>query len=88
MLRLLFVVCLFISSIANAGDYITVTGTGKTLDQAKEQAFRKAIEYKVGATVLSDVETQNYQRVKDEIYIYSSGYVDDYKFLKIGRAHV
>ena len=82
MIRLLLVVCLFVSSIANAGDYITVTGSGKTLDLAREQAFRKAIEYKVGATVLSDDETQNYQRVKDEIYIYSSGYVDDYKFLK------
>jgi hypothetical protein len=82
MYRLLLVVCLFISNIASASDYITVTGSGKTFDIAKQQAFRKAIEYVVGATVLSDVETQNYQRIKDEIYIYSSGYVDDYKILK------
>ena len=82
MLRLLLVVCLFISNIASAGNYVTVTGSGKTFDIAKEQAFRKAIEYVVGATVLSDVETQNYRRIKDEIYIYSSGYVDDYKILK------
>jgi hypothetical protein len=58
-----------------------VTGNGKTFEEAKHQAFRKAIELEVGANVLSDIETQNYRRVKDEIYIYSSGYVDDYKVL-------
>ena len=81
MKRLLLVVCLLLSTLASASDYLTVTGTGKTFEEAKQQAFRKAIEFKVGATVLSDVETQNYQRVKDEIYVYSAGYVDDYKVL-------
>lgn len=82
MNRLLLVACLLFTSIASAGDYITVTGSGKTFEEAKQQAFRKAIEFSVGATVLSDVETQNYARIKDEIYIYSAGYVDDYKVLK------
>lgn len=81
MKRLLLVVCLLLSTLASASDYLTVTGSGKTFEEAKQQAFRKAIEFKVGATVLSDVETQNYQRVKDEIYVYSAGYVDDYKVL-------
>ena len=61
--------------------YRTVTGNGKSFEEAKQQAFRKAIELEVGANVLSDIETQNYRRIKDEIYIYSSGYVDDYKVL-------
>lgn len=82
MKRLLLVVCFLISSIASAGDYTTVTGSGKTFEEAKQQAFRKAIEFKVGANILSDVETQNYTRVKDEIYVYSAGYVDDYKILQ------
>lgn len=81
MKRLLVVVCLLLSTLASASDYLTVTGTGKTFEEAKQQAFRNAIEFKVGATVLSDVETQNYQRIKDEIYVYSAGYVDDYKVL-------
>lgn len=81
MIRLLFVACMFISNIAFAGN-ITVTGSGQTLDEAKHQAFRKAIELHIGATVLSDIETQNFNRVKDDIYIYSSGYVDDYKILR------
>lgn len=82
MKRLLLVVCLLLSGIASASDYITVTGTGKSFEEAKQQAFRKAIEFKVGSTVLSDVETKNYRRIKDEIYIYSSGYVDDYKIIQ------
>lgn len=72
---------MFLSTIASAGDYVTVTGSGKTFEEAKQQAFRKAIEFKVGATILSDVETKNFQRVKDDIYVYSAGYVDDYKIL-------
>lgn len=78
--KLLLVACLLFSNFAFAG-YRTVTGTGKTFEEAKQQAFRKAIELEVGANVLSDIETQNYRRIKDEIYIYSSGYVDDYKVL-------
>jgi len=80
MVKLLLVACLFVSNLAFAG-YRTVTGNGKSFEEAKQQAFRKAIELEVGANVLSDIETQNYRRIKDEIYIYSSGYVDDYKVL-------
>ena len=82
MKRLLLVVCLLFSTFANARDYTTVTGFGKSFEEAKQQAFRKAIEFTVGANVLSDIETKNYARVKDEIYIYSSGYVDDYKIVQ------
>lgn len=81
MTRLLLVVCMFLSNFASASDYITVTGSGKTFEEAKHQAFRKAIEFKVGAIVLSDVETKKSQRVKDDIYVYSAGYVDDFKIL-------
>jgi hypothetical protein len=78
---LLFVVACFFCSLIYANDYITVRGIGSTFEEAKKQAFRKAIEYKVGVTVLSDVETQNFTRVKNDIYLYSAGYVDDYKLI-------
>lgn len=80
MIRLLLVACLLFVNNAYAG-YVTVTGRGKSFEEARQQAFRKAIEFKLGATVLSDVETKNYRRIKDEIYIYSAGYVDDYKII-------
>lgn len=82
MNRLLLVVVLFISNFASAGDSVIVTGTGKTFDEAKQQAFRQAVELSVGVTVLSDIETKNYQRHKDDIYLYSAGYVDNYKILR------
>lgn len=79
--KLLIVACLFLYNTVLANP-ITVNGVGKTFEEAKQQAFRKAIEFHLGAHVLSDIETQNYIRVKDEIYVYSAGYVDDYKILK------
>lgn len=71
------------ASIANASQnsYITVTGSGKSFEEAKENAFRKAIEFKVGVTVLSDLEVKNYKVAKENIFLYSAGYVDDYKIL-------
>lgn len=81
MKRLLLVALLFSFNIAHAG-YLTVTGMGRTFEEAKQQAFRNAIEFTVGANVLSDIETRNYKRIKDEIYVYSSGYIDDYKIIK------
>lgn len=79
--KLLVVAYLFLSQIVFANT-ITVTGVGKTFEEAKQQAFKKAIEFHIGANVLSDIETRNYARVKDEIYVYSAGYVDDYKIIK------
>jgi hypothetical protein len=81
MNKLLLVACLFLSNIVLANP-VTVTGLGRSFEEAKQQAFRKAIEFQLGATVLSDIETQKFTRVKDEIYVYSAGYVDDYKIVK------
>lgn len=81
MSKLLLVACLFFSNLIYANP-ITVTGLGKTFEEAKQQAFRKAIEFHLGAAVLSDIETQNFTRVKDEIYVYSAGYVDDFTIIK------
>lgn len=81
MNKLLIVACLFLSNIVFANP-VTVTGLGKSFEEAKQQAFRKAIEFQLGATVLSDIETRNFTRVKDEIYVYSAGYVDDYTIIK------
>lgn len=79
--RLLIVACLFLFNVAYANT-VTVNGLGRSFEEAKQQAFRKAIEFHLGATVLSDIETQNFARVKDEIYIYSAGYVDEYTIIQ------
>lgn len=84
MLRYLLCIWLAFVNVANAdqNSYLTVTGIGNNFQQAKENAFRKAIEFKVGTTVLSDLEIRNYKIAKQEIYLYSAGYVDDYKILQ------
>jgi hypothetical protein len=60
---------------------IRVSGTGTTYELAKQSAFRDAIELKVGAMVLSERETVNYRRTRDDILVYSAGFVDDFKVI-------
>lgn len=60
---------------------IRVVGTGATYELAKQRAFRDAIELKVGAMVLSERETANYRRTRDDILVYSAGFVDDFKVI-------
>jgi hypothetical protein len=57
---------------------IRSTGVGSSFDEAKESAFKQAIENRIGVLVLSDREVQSYKLLKDEILTYSAGYVDDY----------
>ena len=61
---------------------IRSTGIGVSLDDAKLQAFKQAIENRIGVLVLSDREIQNYRLLKDEILTYSAGYIDDYNIVK------
>lgn len=64
-----------------SNDYVRKTGVGTTEQEARHDAYKRAIEYKVGALVLSERETQNYILRKDEILVHSAGYVDDYKIV-------
>jgi hypothetical protein len=58
---------------------VRALGLGVTEDAARRHAFQRAIEAKVGALILSEVEVNNYNLRKDEIFDYSSGYVDNFK---------
>jgi hypothetical protein len=67
---------------------IRSTGVGSSFEEAKESAFKQAIENRIGVLVLSDREVQSYKLLKDEILTYSAGYVDDYTVItqdKSGR---
>jgi hypothetical protein len=57
---------------------LTVTGTGKTLEQAKTNALRSAIEQAFGAFISSKTEILNDNLVKDEIVSIASGNVQKY----------
>jgi len=65
---------------------IRATGVGASFDDAKESAFKQAIENRIGVLVLSDREVQSYKLLKDEILTYSAGYVDDYTIISQDKA--
>jgi hypothetical protein len=71
---------LLTSSIAH-GASATVECRGFTLDEAKQNCFRSAIEQTVGQVIVSDTETSGDHLIKDKIGKYSSGYVDDYTII-------
>lgn len=62
-------------------EYIRVVGTGVDVESAKKNAFASAIEIYVGTIVVSEREIHNRKITKDEILLYSSGYIDDFKIV-------
>ena len=62
--------------------YIEVVGYGNTLEQARQNGFRLAVEEAIGSLVSSEAEVQNGQLVRDEIINYSAGYVSKFELVK------
>jgi len=94
MRLLLIAVCLILTACASTSNptksnsYYRATGIGNTYEEAKNNAFREAIEYQVGVVIASERETYNEKLIKDEILAYSSAFVDEYKIIsqqKIGN---
>ena len=71
---------------------LTVSGTGKTIEEAKTNALRSAIEQAFGAFISSKTEILNDNLVKDEIISVANGNVQKYDIVsqvelpKIGYA--
>ena len=65
--------------------YVQVEATAPTSEQARQSAFRKAVELAVGQVVLGESETDGKRVVRNDIITYSSGYVDDYKIINETR---
>jgi hypothetical protein len=61
---------------------VTVEGHGDTLESAKKNAFRLAVEQAVGVVNVSDQEVSGDRLTKDVIGNYSAGYVRGYKILE------
>jgi hypothetical protein len=75
-------VLLLFASVAYAGTRVVVEGRGSTVDLAKQNAFRSAIEQVVGQVIVSDQEVRGDRLTKDWIGGYSAGYVDDFEILE------
>lgn len=62
--------------------YVEVTAEGADLEQARQSAFRMAVERAVGTVVVSETEVRNLRIHRDEIITYASGYVDNYELVQ------
>ena len=65
--------------------YVEVIGEGNTLDLARQQGFRLAVEHAVGTVVASETEVRNDRQARDEIITYASGYVDRFEVVEQQR---
>jgi len=80
---------LFFALIGNvfANDFSTairVNGSGETFIEARNNAFRKAVEIKVGTLIIGTRETTNYSLNRNEVLTYSAGYVETFKIINEG----
>lgn len=60
---------------------ITVSGSGKTIDEAKQNALRSAIEQAFGAFISTKTEIFNDQLIVDQMSSVSSGNIQSYEIL-------
>ena len=84
---LLLVVCIMLTACSSTSNpvksdnLIRSTGVGNTYEEAKNNAFREAIEYQVGVVIATERISYNDKLIKNEILAYSSAYVDDYNVI-------
>lgn len=62
--------------------YIKVETTAPTFDQAKEAGFKLAIQEALGTFVLNEKVVKFQDVVRDDIVMYSGGYVQDFKIIE------
>lgn len=62
---------------------VRVVGVGSTEDAARRHAFQRAIEHKTGTLIVSEVVVRNDRLAKDEIFDFSSGYVEKFKIISV-----
>ena len=70
-----------IAQTENKTVVITVSGSGKTQEEAKQNALRNAIEQAFGTFISSNTQILNDELVKDEIVSVSSGNIQEYSVL-------
>jgi len=59
---------------------VEVESTASTIEAARKEAFKLAVAKAVGSLVVSEREIRNNELIRDDILMYSSGYVEDYEF--------
>ena len=87
MNKIVLIICIisFLSNVSFAQEdktvTLTVSGQGKTQDEAKQNALRNAIEQAFGTFISSNTEILNDELVKDEIVSVSNGNIQKFEIL-------
>jgi len=76
---------LFVNASAADNKYVRAIGEGSNIEQAKENAFRNAVQQRAGVVVLSERQSNLGKLVKDDMSVFSAGYVDDFKIVDINQ---
>lgn len=63
--------------------FVTVKGYGRTVEEAKTQALRAAVDQAVGSVVNSEREVADRKLQRSEVVQYAAGFVDRYEVKKI-----
>lgn len=79
-MKYLVVLISLVCNIAFASP-IRVEGVGNTLQQAKDNAFKTAVELQVGFVLVNELESSDNKLIRNDIINYSAGYVDNYKII-------
>ena len=61
---------------------VDVVSEGYSVEQARLEGFRTAVNQAVGSVVATQTQTQHQRLVRDEIINYSSGFVDKFEILE------
>lgn len=61
--------------------YVQVESTADSVESARSEAFRLAVELAVGSLVVSETDVRNGVVARNEILKYSAGYIDNFKVL-------
>jgi len=83
-MKYLILLLFFIGNVYANDTSIRVNGSGDTYIEARNNAFRKAVEIKVGTLIIGTRETTNYSLNRNEVLTYSAGYVETFKILSEG----
>jgi len=65
--------------------YIRVQSTGSTEAEARDQAFRLAVDQAVGSLMVSETEINNGTLNRHDVINYSSGYIHNFEYVNVHR---
>lgn len=61
---------------------VEVRGEGRNTEEARQNGFRVAVESAVGSILASESQSQKSQLSRDDIIMYSSGFIERYEIIK------